>query len=124
MDTLLKDHIHTKEINFNEKDTQQIKFPTIPSWTLKNPEIDLDLTKFTKESTHHSTFREEFYKIIRNKYVNYAKIFTDGSKSDSAEGAASVPIPYDLEEKYKKLPIVSLGSGKILQIVIPAWNLA
>ena len=109
-----------KEINFNVKDTQQITFPTIPSWTLNNPEIDLDLTKFTKESTHPSTYREEFYKILRNKYVNHAKIYTDGSKSDFAVGAASVPIPHELEEKYKRLP----NSASIYTAEATALNMA
>ena len=54
-----------KEINFNQTQTQQIKYQNTPFWELSNPTIDLDLTKFQKESTTKSKFRKEFHNLIR-----------------------------------------------------------
>ena len=63
--------------------------PTTPPWLLKTPEVFLDLNSLDKESTNSLVYQQHFAEFIQS-YSDYEKIYTDGSKSDDAVGAASV----------------------------------
>ena len=93
-----------KELSFNHTNIQPIKYQNTPYWELSNTNIDLDLTNLPKKSTSESTYRKAFYKLSHCKYEDHIKIYTDGSKSDSAVGAASVPLIHNLDETNKRLP--------------------
>ena len=78
-----------KNIHFSKKDIQQFLFPDLPPWHLTKAKVDLQLTSHNKESTNTKTFKTEYKKLIE-KYPGAELIFTDGSKSDSAVGAAAL----------------------------------
>ena len=93
-----------KKINFHPQNLMTHKTPNPPLWELTGANIDLELTKFPKQTTTPKTFKENFSDIMFNKYADYKKIYTDGSKSDTAVGAAAVPLIDDLDEINARLP--------------------
>ena len=60
-----------------------------PPWTLKQPEVILDLTNTPKANTHPATFLERFDEI-KNNFNDFTNVFTDGSKDDNKTGCAAV----------------------------------
>ena len=65
------------------------ELPITPPWLLETPEVLLNLTKLDKSSTNELVFQQCFAEFIQD-YREHEQIFTDGSKSDAAVGAASV----------------------------------
>ena len=92
------------EIDFNHKNTENIKVPKIPNWEMSKINVDLDLTSLQKQTTPETAYREAFTKLLNTKYDDFIKIYTDGSKSDSAVGSASVPMVSNIDEESKRLP--------------------
>jgi len=64
--------------------------PTLYSWSMKCPEVDLRLTRFQKATTPANVMRGAFYDHVSTTYRNRMKIFTDGSKTEDGVGAAAV----------------------------------
>ena len=60
----------------------------IPPWTLKQPEVLLQLTSEKKSSTNPLEFRAKFEEI-KEQYSNHIPIYTDGSKEEAKVGCAS-----------------------------------
>ena len=86
------------ELKFSPDDTQKTFFPDIPPWRLTEPTIDLSLTEHSKESTDTRTYKKQFQHLIEN-YPTSKHIFTDGSKTDSAVGAAATSTTHTLMKK-------------------------
>ena len=68
-----------RELNFSKKDTIDSTFPHIPPWKRHKPNIDLYLTRHSKEDTNQKTWHTAYTKLL-TKYPNFQQIFTDGSK--------------------------------------------
>ena len=77
------------EIKINSKIIHNIILPKTAPWTINQPIIKLDLTKFSKTKTHPVTFQENFLNI-QNNFPNYHHIYTDGSKQGMKVGSAAV----------------------------------
>ena len=100
-----------KELNITEKDTENFFFPKIPPWTIKNATVNLEMTEFNKTTTNPNTFKKEYQKLVA-KYPNYEKIFTDGSKTETAVGSAAT-LPRKDETKQQKIhPEASIYSAE------------
>ena len=80
---------HLEEAKLAMEKIELSELPITPPWLLKTPEVLLDLTNLDKGSTNNLVYQQYFGAFIED-YSNYEKIFTDGSKSDDAVGAASV----------------------------------
>ena len=65
------------------------ELPITPPWLLETPEVRLDLTKLDKGTTNELVYQQYFAEFIQ-LFPEHVQIFTDGSKSDAAVGAASV----------------------------------
>ena len=76
---------------------------------IKTPEVLLDLTNLNKGSTNNLVYQQYFGAFIED-YSNYEKIFTDGSKSDDAVGAASVTGKYLRESSRQGYLAAALSS--------------
>ena len=116
-----------RKINFQPQNLIAYKTPNPPLWELTEANIDLELTKFPKQTTTPLTYRENFYKILYEKYKNDKIIYTDGSKSDTAVGAAAVPMIDDLDEINARLPDVAsiyTGEATALDMALSTINKA
>ena len=49
-----------------------------PTWNIRTPQIN-STSIFPKKDTSSATYLNEFDRLIQEKYVNYTKLFTDGS---------------------------------------------
>ena len=63
--------------------------PPTPPWELKVPEICFTLTELNKSNTNELIYQSAFHEVA-GKYPDFKQIFTDGSKTADAVGAASV----------------------------------
>ena len=83
------------------------------TWTINQPIIKLDLTKFSKTKTHPFTFQENFLNI-QNNFPDHHHIYTDGSKQGMKVGCAAV---FQNQELLKRLPNESsIYSAKVIAI--------
>ncbi|ELU11866.1 hypothetical protein CAPTEDRAFT_187673 [Capitella teleta] len=57
--------------------------PDIPPWHLVQPEVDLSLTSFKKDSKSALTIRSEFEDAL-DRYPDSTLFYTDGSKSEDS----------------------------------------
>lgn len=87
------------------KDINILYFPynINPPWCTFNPNIDLSLTNLSKSQTNPIIYIRHYNNLI-NKYPNYVKIFTDGSKSPDRAGCAIIhennEIPFSLPSHF------------------------
>ena len=93
-----------EEIKFSNKDTENCFFSKIPSWDLEEVTVDLDLTQYSKSTTEANTYYKAYYGLMLTKYKEFERIFTDGSKSETAVGSAAVPMEYEIDEVFKRIP--------------------
>ena len=63
--------------------------PPTPPWELKVPEMCFNLAELNKASTNDLIYQSAFQEIS-GRYKDFKQIFTDGSKTADAVGAASV----------------------------------
>ena len=63
--------------------------PETSPWLLDTPEVLLNLTQHEKSTTNELMYQQFFGELIGD-FMDYEKIYTDGSKSADAVGAASV----------------------------------
>ena len=63
--------------------------PETSPWLLDTPEVLLNLTQHEKSTTNELMYQQFFGELIGD-FTDYEKIYTDGSKSADAVGAASV----------------------------------
>ena len=72
-----------------------------PPWTHVSPKINFDIAKRKKSQTAEDVFRSNF-NGIKEKFSNYHCIYTDGSKTNDAVGAAAVTPSHHISEAYNK----------------------
>ena len=60
----------------------------IPPWTLKFPDVNLNLSNFKKSDTSSEIYKEEFSQI-REEHEDFIQIYTDGSKDGNKVGCAA-----------------------------------
>ena len=75
----------------------------IPPWTIDQPKLIFDLANKSKSTTDPLVFRSRFNEL-REQYDDYFPIYTDGSKTDTFVGSASVS---ELHKSREKLPFES-----------------
>jgi hypothetical protein len=63
--------------------------PKVPPWTIKPPQINISLNMFNKGKENHIAIKTAFQELVEH-YNNYTLIFTDGSKTDTADAVAAV----------------------------------
>lgn len=61
-----------------------------PDYSLKKPEIILELNESSKEMTTDIEYKQMFGNLVETKFLNSMHIYTDGSKTDQGVGAAAV----------------------------------
>ena len=88
------------EIKINPKIIHNTILPKTALWTINQPMIKLDLTKFSKTKTHSITFQKNFLNI-QNNFRDHHPIYTDGSKQGMKVGCAAV---FQNQELLKRLP--------------------
>ena len=59
------------------------------TWSLSPIRINLELAEYNKSITSKTEYKELFGRI-KNEYIGYMELDTDGSKTDSRVGAAAV----------------------------------
>ena len=67
------------------------KFPDTPPWTFQTPDIRFDLASYRKHSTSSLAYKTYFAEMCE-KFPNYEKVFTDGSKSEGVAASAIYPL--------------------------------
>ena len=96
--------------------------PLTPPWILETPEVFLGLSDFDKSTTSDVVYQHLFNEYSSN-FSDYVKIFTDGSKSSEAVGAASVTGP-DFKKVFKtRLPSCSSIYSAELHALILAMKM-
>ena len=80
---------HLEEAKLAMERVELSELPVTPPWLLEAPEVRLDLTFFDKSTTNELIYQQYFGEFVQS-FPDYEQIFTDGSKSDAAVGAASV----------------------------------
>lgn len=93
-----------ENLNFSRRDTEKFFFSRVPLWEIEKVNVDLTLTQHSKSSTAPKLFGEAFNNLIYSKYQGFEKIFTDGSKSETAVGSAAVPMEHNIDEVFKRIP--------------------
>ena len=61
-----------------------------PTYSIHSPEINLELSIFSKKSTPNIAYLSAFNEIVDRDYRQYEQIFTDGAKYSNGVGAAAV----------------------------------
>jgi ribonuclease HI len=62
----------------------------IPTWSIDAPNINFELGETPKSTTPHAAYIQQYRRLCRETYLNYEKMYTDGSKCDAGVGAAVV----------------------------------
>lgn len=60
----------------------------VPYWDLKYPETDTSMTRYDKNKMSAIELRQRFYSLLEH-YPDHFKVYTDGSKSESAVACAA-----------------------------------
>ena len=63
---------------------------TIPTWSIKAPEVDLNLTEHPKNVTPTSVYMAEFRRLRTEKHRDYEEIFTDASRTETGVGSVMI----------------------------------
>lgn len=63
---------------------------TIPTHTIKPPDVNTELTIYNKQTTPAMTHKQEFQRVKNELYKDYEAIYTDGSKTVAGVRAAAV----------------------------------
>ena len=77
------------EIKINTKIVHHTILSKTAPWTVRQPTINLELTKLPKTKTHPITYQEKLIKI-QNKFPDHYHIYTDGSKQGKKVGCAAI----------------------------------
>ena len=64
------------------------KFQSTPPWLTSKIHSDLTLTAYKKENTSPEIYANIYREILNERYMNYQKIFTDGSVDQNKSGCA------------------------------------
>ena len=65
------------------------ELPPTPPWMLEAPRVHLGLTNFEKSTTNDLVYQQAYREFV-SMFPDHERIYTDGSKSADAVGAASV----------------------------------
>ena len=77
------------EIKIYPKIIHNTILPKTAPWTINQPIIKLNLTKFSKTKTHPITFQEKFLNI-QNNFPDHHHIYTEGSKPEMKVCCAAI----------------------------------
>ena len=80
---------HLEAAKLSMERVELTELPPTPPWMLEAPKVHLGLTNFDKSLTNDLVYQQAYGEFI-NDFNEHEKIFTDGSKSADAVGAASV----------------------------------
>ena len=80
---------HLEAAKLSMERVELTELPTTPPWMLEAPKVHLGLTNFDKSLTNDLVYQQAYGEFISD-FNEHEKIFTDGSKSADAVGAASV----------------------------------
>ena len=80
--SLKKSQIDVGKIAFNS-------IPDVPIWDSEPVTVDFTLSDFDKSSTSYTVFKSRFNEV-RQKYLDFCHIYTDGSKVETKEASAYV----------------------------------
>jgi ribonuclease HI len=61
-----------------------------PTRMINPPPVNLDLQMYPKETTPTNIYRQEFSRLLVERYSDYLHVYTDGSKTVDGVGAAAV----------------------------------
>ena len=81
----LENDFEVANIDLNK--IQSHSLPQTPPWSTHRPDVDLELCSLKKQDTDPGVMRRSFQDTVE-KYKEYLRIYTDGSKSDDAVGCA------------------------------------
>jgi ribonuclease HI len=81
-------HSFVEETEIPLEDIAPVEIIDIEPWTLAEPEINLNLSRSTKEFTLNAWYISE-HKAILDFYSGFTSIYTDGSKVDEKVAAAA-----------------------------------
>lgn len=100
-----------EELGTSLSNIQETMVSSILPWTIKHPEVILDMHNFPKKKNHPLTFLEKFQEILENFY-DYTTIYMDRSKSGDNLGYTTVnqketPFTYATESELKNSLILS-----------------
>ena len=85
---IIEPHIEGASLPFERIKITDITHP-LPPWELKVPVINFGLAELNKPKTNVLIFQILFQELV-SKYPVFEHIYTDGSKTADAVGAASV----------------------------------
>ena len=105
-----------KEADINLETVREENPPLIPPWTLKQPNVILQLCKDKKSTTLPEKFKLDFCEL-KSHFSDYIDIYTDGSKDGEKVGCASVS---DFHTFKRRLP----DNASIFTAEIQAIDLA
>ena len=95
--------------------------PSLPPWLLQPPGFDYTLYNMgTKLDTPPDQYLSAYHELISEKYEDYTKIFTDGSKQGNAVAAAAVMVNKVL---VKRLPDHASIFSAEAQAIVLALNI-
>ena len=87
----------------------------LPPWCVKPPKIVLDLVHLKKDRTDASIYQQLFLEI-RNKYLDYIPVYTDGSRDGNSVACATV-FPSDTELSMRLPDSASILTAEIWAII-------
>jgi ribonuclease HI len=109
-----------EEIGFDLQNTIEFQYSDIPPWKHRLPRINLDISKSKKSETSPDKYLSHFFEI-RERYLDYTEVYTDGSKTDTSVAAAAVSGGAVLEASLNKSS--SIFSAELHAILL-ALNIA
>ena len=81
--------VSPEELGINPCNIANLKLSDSPPWTLKTPEVLLELSKSKKADINPCTLLGD-YQMILDRYPNHTPVYTDGSKIEETVAAAAV----------------------------------
>ncbi len=83
----MKSHLLSADIPM--ENIQHNKLLSFPPWQMVKPDVNLELTKFSKSNTNSLAFQQHFAELKSN-YSDYISIYTDGSKDGTSVTSAAI----------------------------------
>ena len=80
---------HLEAAKLSMERVELTELPPTPPWILESPKVHLGLTNFDKATTNELIYQQAFGEFT-SLFPEHERIYTDGSKSADAVGAASV----------------------------------
>ena len=78
-----------KESKIPLNNIHETLIPKKAPWTIKKPQVILELSELPKTKTHPTIYQNKLYNILEH-HPNHLRIFTDGSKDSDKTGCAAI----------------------------------